>query len=70
MSVAARHALFHDVVQMLEQARASQRRRIIRARFSGRCDLCSEPIAIGDAIAWRANAAPTHARCFKGEVTK
>lgn len=70
MSVAARHALFHDVVQMLEQARASQRRRIIRARFAGSCDVCKTAIAVGDAIAWRANAAPTHARCFKGEVTK
>lgn len=70
MSVAARHALFHEVQAACEAARASQRRRIIRARFSGRCDLCSEPIAVGDAIAWRANACPTHARCFKGEVTK
>ncbi len=52
----------------VERARAAHARRLIRARYSATCDVCGESVAIGDVIAWRPNAAPTHASCFKGEV--
>ncbi len=52
----------------VERARAAHARRLIRARYAGRCDLCAQPIQIGDSVAWRPNAAPTHASCFRGEV--
>jgi hypothetical protein len=52
----------------VEAARAAHQRRLIRARFSATCDVCSEPVAVGDVIAWRPNAAPTHDRCYRGEL--
>jgi hypothetical protein len=52
----------------VEAARVAHRRRLIRAKFSGTCDLCKEAVAVGDLVAWRVGAPVTHASCFKGEV--
>jgi hypothetical protein len=30
--------------------------------------VCGEPVAVGDVVAWRPSAAPTHVACFKGEL--
>jgi hypothetical protein len=52
----------------VERARAAHARRLIRARFSATCDVCAEPVAVGDVIAWRPSAKATHDRCYRGEV--
>jgi hypothetical protein len=57
-----------ELIAAVEAARAAHVRRLIRARYSATCDVCGEPVAVGDVVAWRPSAAPTHVACFKGEL--
>jgi hypothetical protein len=57
-----------ELIAAVQAARAAHQRRLIRAKFSGVCDVCAESIGVGDLLAWRPNAKSTHASCFKGEL--
>ncbi len=53
--------------ELIEEARRKSARRVIRARYSGICDACRQPVSVGDLVCWRAGTRVTHERCWVGE---